>query len=194
MLAQSRRSPKRALRLLMPDSPHLDEPAGPGGRVYPGRPAPVPADGAPPVVDLGFDSATLHTVRAQMRACVSDAGFPDGQAEDVVLAVHELAANAVSHGGGAGRLRVWNLAGALYCQVDDGDALTSSRQGADHDGVAVIKPDRSSDRASVNSLPCELGHGLWVVQQVADQMQSLSGPGGTSVLIRFDRRAVRRFA
>jgi anti-sigma regulatory factor (Ser/Thr protein kinase) len=194
MLAQSRRSPKRAFRLLMPDDPHPDEPAGPGGRVYQGWPAPVPADGAPPVLDLGFDSGTLHTVRAQMRACVSNAGFPEGQAEDVVLAVHELAANAVSHGGGAGRLRVWNLAGALYCQVDDGDVPTSSRQGADHDGIAVIKPNGSSDRASVNSLPCEHGHGLWVVQQVADQMQSLSGPGGTSVLIRFDRGAMRHFA
>jgi anti-sigma regulatory factor (Ser/Thr protein kinase) len=157
----------------MPDALHPDGPAGPGGRVYPGWPAPVPADGAPPVLDLGFDSGTLHTVRAQIRACVNHAGFPEGQVEDVVLAVHELAANAVSHGGGAGRLRVWNLAGALYCQVDDGD---------------------SPDRASVNSLPCEHGHGLWVVQQVADQMQSLSGPGGTSVLVRFDRGAMRHFA
>ena len=105
MLAQSRLSPQRACRLLMPDGPHPDGPAGPGGRVYPGWPAPVSADGRPPVLDLGFDSGTLHTVRAQMRACVSHAGFPEGQAEDVVLAVHELAANAVSHGGGAGRLK-----------------------------------------------------------------------------------------
>jgi len=193
MLARSRRSPKRAFRLLMPDDPHPDGPAGPGGRVYQGWPAPAPAGGAPPVLDLGFDSGTLHTVRAQMRACVSNAGFPEGQAEDVVLAVHELAANAVSHGGGAGRLRVWNLAGALYCQVDDGNVPTSSRQGADHDGIAVSKPNGSSDRALVNSLPCEHGHGLWVVQQVADQMQSLSGPDGTSVLIRFDRGAMRHF-
>ena len=153
-----------------------------------------PTDDAPPVLDLGFDSGTLHTVRAQMRACVSHAGFPEGQAEDVVLAVHELAANAVSHGGGAGRLRVWNLAGTLYCQVDDGDSPMSSRQGDDHDGTAVIKPSGSSDRASVNSLPREHGHGLWVVRQVADQMQSLSGPGGTSVLVRFDRGAMRHFA
>ena len=39
----------------------------------------------------------------------------------------------------------------------------------------------------MNSLPCEPGHGLWVAQQLADQMQSLSGPGGTSVLVRFGR-------
>ena len=187
MLAQSKRPPKRAFRLLMPDGLHPDGPAGPGGRVYPGWAAPVPADGAPPVLDLGFDSGTLHTVRAQMRACVSRAGFPEGQAEDVVLAVHELTANAVSHGGGAGRLRVWNLAGALYCQVDDGDLMASAGPEADHAGLAVTEPKGSPDRASMNSLPCEPGHGLWVVQQLADHMQSLSGPGGTSVLVRFDR-------
>ena len=152
------------------------------------------ADDAPPVLDLGFDTGTLQTARARVRACVSHAGFPEGQAEEVVLAVHELAANAVCHGGGAGRLRVWNLAGALYCQVDDGDLLASAMQRADHDGLAVTKPKGSPDQASLNSLPSEPGHGLWVVQQLADQMQSLSGPGGTSVLVRFDRGATRHFA
>src|SRR6266702_245289 len=150
----------------MPDGPHPDGPAGPGGRISPGWPAPVSADGRPTVLDLGFDSGTLHTVRAQMRACVSNAGFPEGQAEDVVLAVHELAANAVSHGGGAGRLRVWNLAGALYSQVDDGDVMASAGPGTGHDGRAVTGPEGSPDRASVHSL---------------------SRPGGSSVLVRFDR-------
>lgn len=79
--------------------------------------------------------------------------------------MHELAANAIVHGAGAGRLRVWNLAGALLCQIDDG--------GSDDSGLD-------------NPLPCESGHGLWVVRRVADQVQSLSGPAGTSVLIRFD--------
>ena len=121
----------------------------------------------------------LQSARAQVRACASHAGFGEDEAEDVVLAVHELAANAVRHGGGAGRLRVWNLAGALYCQVDDGDLMASAGPEADHAGLAVTEPKGSPDRASMVSLPCEPGHGLWVVQQLADQMQSLSGPGGT---------------
>jgi anti-sigma regulatory factor (Ser/Thr protein kinase) len=173
MLARSVLLANRASGLHMADGPHPDESAERGGRVYQGWPERAGADGAPPVLDLGFDSGTLKSARAQMRACASHAGFGEGEAEDVVLAVHELAANAVRHGGGAGRLRVWNLAGALYCQVDDR-------------GLAVTEPKGSPDRASVNSLPCEPGHGLWVVQQLADQMQSLSGPGGTSVLVRFD--------
>jgi two-component sensor histidine kinase len=108
-----------------------------------------------------------------MRACAGDAGLPEEQAGNVVLAVHELAANTICHGAGAGRLRVWNLAGALYCQVDDGDSPACA------------------ERAAVNAFPCEPGHGLWVVRQVADQLQSLSGPSGTSVLVRFDRHDYR---
>jgi anti-sigma regulatory factor (Ser/Thr protein kinase) len=130
----------------------------------------------PPLLDLRFDPGTLHAARARMRACVGHAGLPEGQAENVVLAVHELAANAICHGGGAGRLRVWNLPGALHCQVDDGD------------------PPASAGRAAMNAMPAEPGHGLWVVRQVADQLQSLSGPAGTSVLVRFDHGTARHFA
>jgi anti-sigma regulatory factor (Ser/Thr protein kinase) len=140
----------------------------------PGWPGPAYADGVPPLLDLKFDPGTLHAARARMRACVGAAGLPEDQAGNVVLAVHELAANAICHGGGAGRLRVWNLAGALHCQVDDGDS-----------------PARAG-RAAVNAFLYEPGHGLWVVRRVADQLQSLSGPAGTSVLVRFDRDDYRR--
>jgi anti-sigma regulatory factor (Ser/Thr protein kinase) len=141
--------------------------AGRGDRVRQEWPVPADADGLPPLLDLSVDTGTLHTARARTRACADWAGFGEDQTEDVVLALHELAANVIRHGGGKGRLRVWDLAGALYCQVDDGDA---------------------SDFA-VNSLPCEPGHGLWVVRQVASQMQTLSSAAGTSVQVRFDRTA-----
>lgn len=153
--------------------PHPGKPAGHGDRVHHGWPGPARADGVAPVLDLGFDPDTLELARTRTRACVSLAGFSESRAEDVVLAVHELAANAIVHGAGAGRLRVWNLAGASLCQVDDG--------GPDDSGLAA-----SPARFAVNSLPSEPGHGLWVVRRVADQMQSLSGLAGTSVLIGFD--------
>lgn len=154
----------------MADGPFPDESAGPaarGDRVRRGWPGPGYADGLPPLLDVSVEAGTLPAARARMRACASLAGFGEDQAEDVVLAVHELAANVIRHGGGQGRLRVWDLAGVLYCQVDDGIAA----------GFAV------------NSLPCEPGHGLWVVRQVASQMQTLSSPAGTSVQVRFDRAA-----
>ena len=73
-----------------------------------------------PIVDTMFDSGTLHVLRADVQVLASRTGLDDHRIEDVVLAIHELAANAVHHGAGAGRLRIWNLAGALHCQVDDG--------------------------------------------------------------------------
>ena len=129
---------------------------------------------------MRFDPGTLPMLRAEVRARAVGAGLPQGRAEDVVLAVHEVAANSVRHGGGAGRLRVWNLAGTLQCQVDDGDCPGAVEPGADRAGSRS-----ASGRMLMNSLPCAPGHGLWVVQQVADQVQSLSGPRGTSVMITF---------
>ncbi len=45
-----------------------------------------------------------------MQAHVDQAGLSEDRASDVVLAVHELAANAIAHGAGHGRLRLWDLA------------------------------------------------------------------------------------
>lgn len=151
----------------------------PNGRVVQGWPPLAGSGSVPPAVDLTFDYDALPSLRTEVRACAIHCGFSDERATDIVIAVHELAANAVRHGGGTGRLRVWRLVRALQCQVDDGDLARSSEEGT------------TSSPVSVDSLPCEPGHGLSVAQQVADQMQSLSGPGGTSVMITFDLSHVR---
>lgn len=148
--------------------------ARPNGRVVQGWPSLAGTGSVLPAVDLTFDYDALPSLRTEVRACAIRSGLSDERATDVVLAVHELAANAVRHGGGAGRLRVWILVRALQCQVDDGDLARSSDEGT------------TSSPVSVDSLPCEPGHGLSVVQQLADQMQSRSGTGGTSVMITFD--------
>jgi anti-sigma regulatory factor (Ser/Thr protein kinase) len=83
--------------------------------------------------------------------------------------VHELAANVICYGGGKGRLRVWRLAEALHCQVDDGDLIASA------DPAASLEP-----------LPERPGHGLWVARRVANQMRALSGPRGTRVTLVFE--------
>jgi anti-sigma regulatory factor (Ser/Thr protein kinase) len=170
----------RAVRLPMAS----DVPAGgstgpyrPAGRWWP---APAGPDGAPPVLDVAFDAGALPGLRAAVRARALGAGFGESRAEDVVLAVHELAANSVRHGGGAGRLREWNVARSLECRVDDGELRGTAGSGGGHAG-----PGSDSGRMPVNSLPCVPGHGLWVVQQVADQMRSMSGSHGTSIVATF---------
>jgi anti-sigma regulatory factor (Ser/Thr protein kinase) len=120
-----------------------------------------------PVLDLAFDSGTLDALRAGVKAHACAAGLPADRAEDVVLAVHELAANAICHGAGAGRLRIWKLAGSLHCEVEDGEP------------------------ASGDQLSSRPGHGLWLVRQVADRMRVLSGVRGTRAMIAFDLPARR---
>ena len=74
---------------------------------------------APSVLDQCFDAGSLSALRASTQACAAQAGMPAERATDFVIALHELAANAVRHGAGSGRLRIWDHAGALYCRVDD---------------------------------------------------------------------------
>jgi anti-sigma regulatory factor (Ser/Thr protein kinase) len=145
----------------------VGEPPGSGGGERRAGPLDDAADGTAPDLDLAFDSGTLSALRAKVKAYALLVGLAEARAADVVLAVHELAANTVCHGGGAGRLRIWNLPGALCCQVEDGESLAASQ--------GLIFP-----------LAIAPGHGLWVARQVADQMQVLSGPRGTCATVTFD--------
>jgi len=118
-----------------------------------------------PELDQAFDPGTLPALRARVLFQACRAGLSESRAADVVLAVHELAANAIRHGAGAGRLRMWKRTRELCCQVDDGDPPAS--------GTAASQAS--------SSLPSRPGHGLWIVRQVADRVHVTSVPGGTRV-------------
>jgi anti-sigma regulatory factor (Ser/Thr protein kinase) len=144
----------------------LTEPAGGVGRA-------PPASARAPLLDQEFDSGTLYALRAAVQAHASQAGLSEDRAGEVVLAVHELAANAIAHGAGHGRLRIWDLAGALSCEILDGGP-------ADTGSPAV--PSEAAD-----PWPAADGHGLWLVRQVADQLDLRSGPRGTRAIVTFAR-------
>jgi len=167
----------------MPDRGHGGETGRPGQSA---RPFSSVLAATPPLVDLAFDSDTLHEVRAAVRIQTRHAGLPDDRAGDVVLAVHELAANAVSHGAGAARLRMWNLGGALHCQVDDGSPPASGDDGGPADGHHDDQTDMRSFSGVIEAWRAAPSHGLRVVQQVAARMQVLPGPHGSRVTVTFD--------
>lgn len=112
------------------------------------------------VFDERFDAATLHSLREKVAACAAAAGMPKDRAVDVILAVHELAANAIRHGAGSGRLLMCAAAGALSCRVSD------------------VGP-------GAGPWPLRQGHGLWIVRAVADQVSASSGPNGSQVTAVF---------
>jgi anti-sigma regulatory factor (Ser/Thr protein kinase) len=123
-------------------------------------------------LDQAFDSGTLYALRAAVQAHAIEAGLPESRTDDLVIAVHELAANAVRHGAGAGRLRMWERDAALHCQVDDSGSLASGGDAGPAGNAAAYWP----------FLP---GHGLWLVRLVADQISVFSGPGGTCATVVF---------
>jgi anti-sigma regulatory factor (Ser/Thr protein kinase) len=142
----------------------LTEPAGGAGRA-------MSAGGQAPILDQEFDSGTLYALRSAVQAHLGRTGLSEDRAGEVVLAVHELAANAVAHGAGHGRLRIWDGAGMLSCEIVDG-------------GPADPGAARGSSEV-VNPWPAENGHGLWLIRQIADQLDLRSGPRGTRAIVAF---------
>jgi anti-sigma regulatory factor (Ser/Thr protein kinase) len=143
----------------------------------------IPSNGAEAaaMLDQEFSVETLHVLREAVLAHASAAGMPDRRATDVMLVVHELAANAVLHGGGTGRLRMHIAAGRLYCQVtDQGTARSNGRPLADAAGQSTPSPAPEPE-----PWPCQPGHGLWLIRQAADQFTVSTGPRGSQVIVSF---------
>jgi anti-sigma regulatory factor (Ser/Thr protein kinase) len=112
------------------------------------------------ILDESFDAATLRLLRERVAACAVAAGVREDRAAEVTLAVHEMAANAVRHGAGSGRLLVRAAGGTLRCQVSDAGPGTGP-------------------------WPVQQGHGLWIVRQVVGGVTVSSGPHGSQVTAVF---------
>ena len=125
-----------------------------------------------------FGGGPLYPLRQAVAAHASAAGIPAARARDMTIAVQELAANAVRHGAGRGRLRMWSRGGALVCEVQDAGPEPRAGRAATRDGAGA-------DGNAAAGWPCAHGHGLWLARQVADEMSVVSGPGGTCATVVF---------
>lgn len=130
-----------------------------------GRPAGDlrPPAGLRPLLDQGFDGDSLFALRSAVAAHALRAGLSDSRVHDLVSAAHELAANAVRHGAGTGRLRLWSYEGVLHCQVLD-------------EGPGIPGPDPSAWTE-------RHGSGLWMVRELTDELDATSGPYGTIMTV-----------
>jgi anti-sigma regulatory factor (Ser/Thr protein kinase) len=120
-----------------------------------------------PDVTVAFQSWQLQEVRRAVRRVAEAAGFTDDRVDDVVLAVNEVATNAVEHGGPAAELHLWATAGGLVCEVHDGGTLADPLPG-------MASPHPSEPR----------GRGLWIARQVCDLLHVWSDDRGTHVRVR----------
>jgi anti-sigma regulatory factor (Ser/Thr protein kinase) len=126
---------------------------------------PLPEPPAP-VRELAFGPADLADLRQLVARNAVAAGLDVAKAEDIVLAVNELATNSLKHGGGRGTLRIWQEGEVLVCQVTDSGRLSDPLAG---------RRRPSSEQIG--------GYGLWLANQVCDLVQLRSYAGGCAVRV-----------
>jgi anti-sigma regulatory factor (Ser/Thr protein kinase) len=124
----------------------------------------------PARLEQDFDDGSLYALRSAVAAHAAAAGLPPSRVHDVVAAAHEMAANAVRHGAGHGHLRLQAADGILTCQVSD-DGPVAPGQQDNPDGSAPWRVEHS--------------HGLWLIEEVADQFTIDRGPDGTTASATF---------
>jgi anti-sigma regulatory factor (Ser/Thr protein kinase) len=117
------------------------------------------------LLDEPFGERDLTALRNAVAAHADRAGVSANRIDDLTLIVAELSANAVRHGGGQGRLRLWVNAHSIVCQVSD-----------DGPGLLIPLPDVRPP-ATISG-----GRGLWLVQQYADSIDVTNPPGGGAVI------------
>jgi anti-sigma regulatory factor (Ser/Thr protein kinase) len=115
--------------------------------------------------------ANLAEVRTFAAAHAVRAGLPPGRANDLVIAVSELAANTLIHTSGPGTVTIWVTDDELICQVQDQGQITDPQA-----GMVRPAPDARGN-----------GRGLWVVHQVCDRVEISTGQAGTTVRVHILR-------
>jgi anti-sigma regulatory factor (Ser/Thr protein kinase) len=130
------------------------------------RPAARPPLLGPPDVRLSFSAWQLHEVRTTVERALSGGGYERERVEDIVLAVNELATNAVEHGTPEAHLSVWTGQHGLLCEVDDGGTLRDPLPG-------LQAPHPAEPR----------GRGVWIARQLCDTLHVWADGRGTHVRV-----------
>lgn len=111
-----------------------------------------------------FTIDELRDARGIVDEEATAAGLDRTRVEDLMLAVSELAANAIRHGRGWGTLRVWRRSRRLICQVEDGGTIRDPLVGR-----RAPLPQGAG------------GIGLWAVNQLCDLVEVRSSDAGTKI-------------
>ncbi|MGI5239268.1 ATP-binding protein [Dactylosporangium sp. CA-139066] len=116
-----------------------------------------------------FTVGDLYGLRAAVEAHAAGLGASQAAIEILLIVVGELSSNAVQHGGGAGRLMLWQDGADLMCRVSDhGHGMTNPDQA----GRVAVPPTALS------------GRGLWMVRQLTRHLHITAGTHGTTVTAR----------
>jgi anti-sigma regulatory factor (Ser/Thr protein kinase) len=149
-------------RTARPDGTHPPNPEYTDPVTYLSQSRPVPPD----PIQASTPAADLHApTPAEARARVRAAGtgvLGRDDLEDLVVAVSEAVTNAMVHGRGPTRMRVWTGADRVVVSISDGGA-------GPKDPFAGLLP--ATDRATG-------GRGLWIVHQSCNHVAADVSPDG----------------
>lgn len=128
-------------------------------------PWPAPAQSATASRYEGmFCADDLSAVRRLAAGHARKAGLRFSKLTDFVLAVNEVATNAVCHGCERARLRLWVAGGDVCCEVHGGRWISVEHPSA----------IRLEDTESLR---------LWLIWRVSSDVALSHRPGGTTVLV-----------
>ncbi|MBA2472084.1 MAG: hypothetical protein DLM61_10365 [Pseudonocardiales bacterium] len=127
------------------------------------------------VVHLG-SADDLGVLRRRLRSWGATCGLAEPDTDDIVIAVDEIATNALEHGQPPACVRGWTTPDALFVQVDD-------------QGRTCIPVTTGYHRPSTDA---RRGRGIWIARHLADVLTTHTGHTGTTVAMRFARSARSR--
>lgn len=120
-------------------------------------------------LEFGLDD--LHDLRSLVAEVGTAAGLTGGQVADLSVAASELAANSILYGGGRGLATVWDEDGAVFVEIADGGRISDPT-------VGQVRPDPSAEH----------GRGLYIANQLCDEVTIDSGQSGTRVRLRMETK------
>jgi anti-sigma regulatory factor (Ser/Thr protein kinase) len=124
-------------------------------------------DSARDSLDQTFDVDALYMLRSALIAHGSELGAREAEVDRLVLVASELATNAVRHGGGTGRLRLWRSSDQLVCEVSD-------------KGAGISNPDIGAGPVEPTAMG---GRGLWICRALSDTITIAAGRPGAIVTV-----------
>lgn len=140
------------------------------------------ADRSGELLDVVFGWADFARLRRQVAAQCADAGLTGTRLDDFVLAVHEIAANAIVHAGAGGRLILRRAATGLRCLVADTIPKSAVSCPAPRSGDTGEMPATAAEPGEPGEpIGADCGRGLWLAATLADELSITSGPDSTIV-------------
>jgi anti-sigma regulatory factor (Ser/Thr protein kinase) len=134
------------------------------------HPLPEHADGVGRVTLSVHAAEDLSAARATVTRAVISAGIDEDRAAKLAIAVSEIATNALVHGDGAARLEIVTTHDRVAIEIaDKGPGLPT--------GLPVDLPAAEEER----------GRGLWLAEQLCDQVEVRQGGNGARIVLSVRR-------